>query len=85
VTVFRPAREAEVIVIQYVTEIYGREDRWDDSTHHSGHQIHQQQVVEARVVAEGVNLIGRHQAFEVFKEQFGECTLQCFVGPHIKV
>ncbi len=30
-------------------------DGWDDSTRHSGHQIHlQQQVVEARVVAEGV-------------------------------
>ena len=30
--------------------IYGRENGWDDSTRHSGHQIHpQQQVLEARV------------------------------------
>ncbi len=30
-------------------------DRWDDSTHHSGHQIHlPPQVLEARVVADGV-------------------------------
>jgi hypothetical protein len=31
-------------------------------------QIHpQQQVLEARVVAEGIKLMGRHQAFEIFK------------------
>ncbi len=30
---------------------------WDDSTHHSGHQVHPpHQVLEARVVAEGGEL-----------------------------
>jgi hypothetical protein len=29
VTVFRPEKEAEVIIIKHVTEIYGREDGWD--------------------------------------------------------
>jgi hypothetical protein len=42
VTVFRPAREAEVIVMQQITEIYGREDRGGYSTHHARHQIHPQ-------------------------------------------
>jgi len=31
---FSPAREEEVIVMQQVMEIYGRENGWDDSTHH---------------------------------------------------
>ncbi len=45
---FRLAREAEVIVMQQITEIYGREDGWDDSAHHSEHQIHPPpQVLEA--------------------------------------
>lgn len=34
VTVFRPAREAEVLIIKHVTEIYGKEDGWDALTHH---------------------------------------------------
>jgi hypothetical protein len=32
VTVFRPAREEEVIVMQQVKEIYGRENGWGDSS-----------------------------------------------------
>jgi len=39
VTVFRPAREAEVIVMQQITEIYGREDGWGDPTHHTAAEI----------------------------------------------
>jgi hypothetical protein len=35
---FSPARQEEVIVIQQVKDIYGRENGWDDNTHHSGHQ-----------------------------------------------
>ena len=31
---FSPDREEEVIVMQLVKEIYGRENGWDDSTHH---------------------------------------------------
>jgi len=38
VTVFSPAREETVIVMQQVTEIYGGENGWDDSARHSGHQ-----------------------------------------------
>ena len=34
VTVFRSVREAEVIFMQQVTEIYGREDGWGDSAQH---------------------------------------------------
>ncbi len=50
---FSPDREEEVIVMQLVKEIYGRENGWDDSTHHSGLQLHpQQQILEARVVSE---------------------------------
>jgi hypothetical protein len=45
VTVFRPAREEEVIAMQQVKEIHGRENGWDDSTHHSAHQVHPQQQV----------------------------------------
>ncbi len=53
---FSPDREEEVIVMQLVKEIYGRENGWDDSTHHSGQQVHSpQQVLEARVVAAGVS------------------------------
>jgi hypothetical protein len=52
---FSPAREEEVIVMQQVTEIYGRENGWIDSARHSEHQIHPPpQVLEARVVAEGL-------------------------------
>jgi len=48
---FSPAREEEVIVMQQVTDIYGRENGWDDPTHHSGHHLHpEQQFLEARVV-----------------------------------
>ncbi len=31
---FSPAREEEVIVIQQVTDIYGRENRWDALSYH---------------------------------------------------
>ena len=34
VTVFGPAREAEVIIIQHVTEIYGRENGWGTLTYY---------------------------------------------------
>ncbi len=37
---FSPDREEEVIVMQLVKEIYGRENGWGDSTHHSGHRVH---------------------------------------------
>ncbi len=43
--------------MQQVTEIYGGEGGWGDSTHYSRPQIHPpQQVVEARVGAEGLAL-----------------------------
>jgi len=34
VTVFRPVREAEVIFMQQVTEIYGGEGGWDSLAWH---------------------------------------------------
>jgi len=41
-----------------------------------------QQVVEARVVAEGVKLIGGHQAFEFFKPVEDDVDLGFYLSAH---